>query len=230
MTTPLAREGLSVPPHPVLGEQVTAHLRRLIVSGELVPQTHLVEAQLSKTFDVSRGPIRDALRQLEIEGLVKSQRRGVFVIGLSSHDIDELYSLREVLELKALQLVQENAATVRWELLETPLEAMRSAADGNDADAFAEADLAFHTAFYTLSEHGRLHKVWRQYEPTFAVMLSMTNAEDRDLHPTFDDHVALLNLAQHGDPDAAAATLRDHLDGSRQRLLTAYHRLFPDKD
>lgn len=226
MALPLSRTGLSVQPRPALGTHVTAQLRRLIIEGELAPQTHLVESQLSETFDVSRGPIRDALRQLEAEGLVQSRRRGVFVVGLSTDDIEELYSLREVLELKALQLVQA-AESVQWKLLETQIEAMRAAAEVNDRRTFAEADLAFHSAFYTLSGHGRLQSIWRQYEPTFAVMLSMTNAEDRDLGPTFTDHVELYNLARSGAPDTAAQTLREHLDGSRQRLLRAYHRLFP---
>lgn len=230
MIPPLSGPGLPVQPRPALGAHVTAQLRRLIISGELPPQTHLVEAQLSQTFDVSRGPIRDALRQLEAEELVASRRRGMFVVGLSPDDIEELYSLRELLELKALQLIDPATEAGRWTIIESPLERMRGAAEAQDASAFAEADLAFHSAFYALAGHGRLESVWRQYEPTFAVMLAMTNAEDRDLGPTFADHVQLYELVSSGDAGDAAATLREHLDGSRQRLLRAYHRLFPSDD
>src|SRR5690606_30995658 len=67
--------------HGSLGAEVAQTLRRLIISGQLAPGTHLVEAALAERFEVSRGPIRDALRVVEAEGLVESRRRGVFVIG-----------------------------------------------------------------------------------------------------------------------------------------------------
>jgi GntR family transcriptional regulator of gluconate operon len=214
---------VSVTPAPALGQRVVDHLRRLIIGGKLPAGTHLVESRLSARFDVSRGPVRDALRQLEVEGLVESRRRGVFVIGVTVDDIEELYSLRQLIEAEAIALCVRrgtgDAAT-----LAQALTRMGDAAEAGDSDAFAEADLDFHTAFYDASGHRRLAALWQQYRPTFAAMLALTNAEDRDLKPTFQDHVQLHRLISAGDLEGAQALLQEHIDGSRRRLLAAYSR------
>lgn len=209
-------------PAPALGRHVVDYLRRMIIVGKLRPGTHLVESQLSKTFDVSRGPVRDALRQLEVEGLVESRRRGVFVIGLTPGDIDELYDLRTLLESHAVRSCLRGAARDFAEAREH-LARMEAAADAQDPAAFAEGDLDFHSAFYKLSGNRRLDNVWQQYRPTFADMLSVTNAEDRDLGPTYRDHVHLLDVIVDGDP-AALDLLTEHIEGSRRRMHTAYAR------
>lgn len=214
---------VSVAPSPALGQRVVDHLRRLIILGTLRPETHLVEARVSAKFDVSRGPVRDALRQLEVEGLVESRRRGVFVIGLTVDDIEELYSLRQLIEAEALA-VCIGRGTGDAEAVRRALASMGAAADAGDSEAFAEADLDFHTAFYEASGHRRLAALWQQYRPTFATMLSLTNAEDRDLNPTFQDHVELHELVSAGDLERAQNLLREHIDGSRRRLLAAYTR------
>ncbi|WP_159623042.1 GntR family transcriptional regulator [Ruania rhizosphaerae] len=214
----------AVRPAPALGQHVVDHLRRLIITGELLPGTHLVEAQLSDTFDVSRGPIRDALRLLETEGLVESRRRGVFVIGLSVDDIDELYSLRRLIETRAVALCMEGAER-DFTAARGAIEQMAQAAARQDSADFARADLDFHSAFYTVSGHRRLESVWLQYRPTFATMLSVTNAEDRDLGPTYRDHVKLLQRISDRSTDALEL-LDEHLEGSRRRMLTAYTRHF----
>ena len=88
---------------PPLGEQLLDQVRALIVRGELESGTHLVEGWMAERFGVSRGPVRDALRQLELEGLVETRRRGVFVRGLSEDDIVELYAVRGALEGRAIR-------------------------------------------------------------------------------------------------------------------------------
>lgn len=217
------RTALSVRPAPALGQHVVDHLRRLIITGELRPGTHLVEAQLSRTFDVSRGPVRDALRQLETEGLVESRRRGVFVIGLTLDDIEELYVLRRLLELEAVRLCMADPG-VDHAAADAALDRMAAAATAHDPAAFATADLDFHSAFYAASGHRRLETIWQQYRPTFAGMLTVTNAEDQDLAPTLDDHAELLRVIRDGDQPRAVDLLEDHLDGSHRRMLTAYSR------
>ncbi|MFC8922036.1 GntR family transcriptional regulator [Cellulosimicrobium sp. NPDC057127] len=217
------RAALGVRPAPALGQHVVDHLRRLIITGELRPGTHLVEAQLSRTFDVSRGPVRDALRQLETEGLVESRRRGVFVIGLALDDIEELYVLRRLLELEAVRQCM-SGTDVDHAAADAALDRMAAAARAQDPAAFATADLDFHSAFYAASGHRRLEAIWQQYRPTFAGMLTVTNAEDHDLAPTLEDHVELLRVIRAGDQPQAVALLEAHLDGSHRRMLTAYSR------
>jgi len=212
------------PRQQVLGEQVLEQLRVLIVTGKLPAGTHLVEAQLSATFQVSRGPIRDALAQLESEGLVESRRRGVFVRGLTTKDIDELYSLREAIEVQALR-VAALSPSAPWDLAQPSLDDMRVAAASGDHLAFAHADMAFHASFYDVADHSRLRQIWSQYAPTFGVLLEMTTAEDIDLGPSYESHVEIHAQMRAGELDRATVSLQEHLLGSRSRLMTAFARL-----
>lgn len=219
----------SAPPTPALGKHVVDHLRRLIITRELPAGTHLVEVQLSETFEVSRGPIRDALRQLEAEGLVGSRRRGVFVIGLSPDDIEELYMLRRLIEVQAVTLCIEGGSRT-YDAAHAAVERMSRAADRQDSAEFANADLDFHSAFYAGTGRRRLDAIWQQYRPTFADVLAVTNAEDRDLGPTFQDHLDLLAAIENGDLDGAIRLLTAHLDGSQRRMLAAYSRFVDTAD
>jgi GntR family transcriptional regulator of gluconate operon len=204
-----------------LGDLVAHELRVLIISGRQRPGTHLVEGALAEQYDVSRGPVRDALRQLEAEGLVESRRRGVFVTGLTEDDVDELYTLRESLETLALTLAIGRAEPGDWDRAQEFVDRMRDAADRSAPSDFALADLEFHSQFYLLSGHRRLVAVWEQYRPTFGVVLDVTNAQDVDLHPSAEAHVDLLKTVRGGDAETAVTTLREHLLGARNRLRSA---------
>ena len=226
--------GLSVPhwgdsadairPAPALGQHVVDRLRRLIITAEIPMDTHLVEQQLSDLFQVSRGPIRDALRQLEAEGLVETRRRGVFVVGLKPDDIEELYQLRQVIEGEALRLCMMRGVR-KAPALHQPVADMLVAVHEANAAAFAEADLAFHSALYALAGNRRLRSVWQQYHPTFADMLLLTNTHDDRLAVAQQGHVELLELIESGDTPAALNLLKDHIDGARQRMLRSYEKL-----
>jgi len=209
---------------PALGDHIVAELRRLIVAGQLQAGARLVESDLSETFQVSRGPVRDALRHLETEGLVESRRGGTYVVGLSLGDIEELYVLRELLESAAIR-ISIAAGTTDYPAARQALDAMRQAAAEGDVDAFAVADLDFHSSFYVTAGNRRLRATWLQYRPTFANMLRITNAEDRDLSPTLRDHEQFLHLIEQQDTTGALALLEEHIQGSRRRMLDAYRHL-----
>jgi GntR family transcriptional regulator of gluconate operon len=196
-------------------------LRVHIIGGDLRPGTHLVEDALAEQFEVSRGPIRDALRQLEAEGLLVSQRRGVSVIGLTEDDVDELYTLRQSLETLALSIAMQRVGPEDWSKAQSCIEAMTAAADRRDPHEFAYHDLEFHSEFYRLSGHRRLVAVWEQYRPTFSVILDITNTQDVDLHPAAQAHSALLRAARSGQTELAVNTLEEHLRGARDRLRSA---------
>ena len=206
-----------------LGEQIAHELRVQIITAAIAPGTPLVEDTLAETFDTSRGPVRDALRELELEGLVErgpSRRGGLVVKGLSSRDITELYALREAMEGLAVRLASGRSGA-DWSRALRAITDLREAADSGDALAFAGFDMDFHTQLYEQSGNHRLVRVWEQFRPTFAVMLNVTTAQDRDLHPSAEAHVELLDAIQRGDGEVAVTMLSAHLLGSSIRLRTA---------
>jgi GntR family transcriptional regulator of gluconate operon len=204
---------------PPLGEQLLAQLRSLIVRGELESGTHLVEGWMAERFGVSRGPVRDALRQLELEGLVETRKRGVYVRGLSEDDIVELYAVRGALEGLAVREAIARWATADWAPLDWAVARMREAAGNSDAAAFGAADLDFHSGFYGLGANRRLAATWALHRPLFAAMLAVTNT-GRDLEPIAQDHADLAATVRAGEIEPALAALAVHLDGSCQRMRT----------
>lgn len=217
-------ESLELPKPPVLGVQVLTQLRLLIITGKLPAGTHLVESQLSAKFDVSRGPIRDALNQLQAEGLVETRRRGSFVRGLTVADVRELYSVREAIEVMAMT-VAIGLPEPKWSRLDASLEQMRDAAEVSDYESFATADMSFHNEIYKVSRNSRLKRIWQQYRPTFSVLLELTNAEDEDLFPALQSHVDIKHAGQERDIERATELLRTHLKGSEERLLASFSRM-----
>nr|WP_242519470.1 GntR family transcriptional regulator [Microbacterium esteraromaticum] len=204
-----------------MGAQVANVLRQRIVRGDLAPGERITEEALAEEFDVSRGPIRDALTQLSFEKLVRIQRpRGVFVVGLTRDDVDQLYSLRAALEQLALSRAIRVEDDARWQTMARAVRRMTEAAETSDHTAFAAADLDFHSQIYALADHPRLEGAWRQYLPTFSALLDVTINHDSDLHDSAVDHVALFDVMRSGDAAKAADVLTAHLDGARDRMLS----------
>lgn len=204
-----------------LGAQVAGVLRRRIVLGELAAGARLTEEALAEEFSVSRGPIRDALTQLSFEKLIEVQRpRGVYIVGLSRDDVDQLYSLRGALEQLALARAMRVGDGDRWQAMAASVERMSEAADRRDHAAFVSADLEFHSEIYALADHPRLEGAWNQYLPTFTALLEVTINHDEDLHESAADHARLMAVMRGGDPADAAAVLTAHLDGARDRMLS----------
>ena len=114
----------------VIPEELTEILQAEIIHGRLTPESRLTEEEIALRYGVSRSPVREALRNLEGEGLVvRAARRGIWVAPLSLHDLDEIYACRISLEgLAAEQAAASDNLRLKERLLQL-LPAMRSAAE-----------------------------------------------------------------------------------------------------
>lgn len=204
-----------------LGDRLAENLRLQIIRRELPPGTHLVEDTLAQQFDVSRGPVRDALAELSREGLIDRKRRGFFVRGFDVDDIHELYDLRGALESLAITGAMARAREDEWDGQRRILDRMTRSAEAGDWQDYATSDLAFHTEFYALARNTRLATAWSQYQPTFGTILNLTNQSDVNLLPSVDDHFVLHAAAKKGERAGALSLLTAHLDGSKSRILSA---------
>ena len=202
-----------------LGQQVADILRQRIVRRELRAGDRLTEEGLAEEFAVSRGPVRDAVTQLLFEKLVRVQKpRGIYIVGLSHDDVDQLYSLRAALERLALEKAMRVTDDQRWRPMRDAVTRMAEAADRGDHSGFLAADLDFHTQIYELADHPRLEGVWRQYLPTFEALLEVTINHDEDLHDSAADHDRLYVVMRAGDVSVAAEVLAQHLGGAHARM------------
>lgn len=203
-----------------MGDRLADDLRERIVRGQLTRGTRLPEEAIAAEYDVSRGPVRDALKLLASEQLIDIGRGGATVRGVGVDEVRELYALRRALEPLAVQAALR-AGDHDWADAGAELDGMARAADESRWAEYADHDLRFHSAIYARSGNSRLQAVWERYRPTFAVMIRITVAQDVDLHPSAVDHADLLEALRRGDEEAALAVLLPHLDGARDRMLTA---------
>ena len=208
-----------------LGQQVANYLRAAIVRGELTTGQRLVETDIAESLEVSRGPVRDGFKILEVEGLIGKRGQGYVVLSLADSDIRELYSLREALESLALRLTMEHSPLPDLTPLRETIARMRIAAETRDVQAFARADIGFHAALCDVSGHRRVASVWRQHEPITTALIGATVLLDSDLHKTTDRHLDIVRLIEAGDIDDALAELHDHLHGSEQNMRDAWSKI-----
>ncbi|MFG2593961.1 GntR family transcriptional regulator [Streptomyces sp. NPDC048438] len=148
--SPARRRGLS--------DEVADRIREAIFSGVYVPGAQLREVELSAVMDVSRGPVREALRVLEREGLVHcAWHRGTTVTTVSAADVAELDSLRGALEDLAVRQVITRASDEDLASLAKAAEVMK---DVTDAHEMVRLDIAFHDAVFAAAGHQRLADAW----------------------------------------------------------------------
>jgi len=195
-------------------EVVFDQLRLLILGGELQPGERLVETDLADRFGVSRGPVREAIRQLEVTGLaVRTQRRGSFVAPLSVADVAEIYTLRASIEELAIRRALLRPAPQMLLTMRLQLEVMRTRAPGEAAPDLADVDLAFHSAFYDAANHRRLQAVWLSLGDPLRLMIALTSralVSEREV--TITGHEEIYQAAERGDVVGCVAGMRRHLE------------------
>jgi DNA-binding GntR family transcriptional regulator len=145
-----------------LAETVADRLRETILHGYFAPDERLREEHLAELLQVSRGPVREALTQLEREGLVVIRpNRGASVARLSTVDLEEVYSLRLVLERLAVQYAVRRATDEDFAAMDRVMEALETAvARGITTQETAALDTGFHDLIYQASHHQRLIDAW----------------------------------------------------------------------
>jgi DNA-binding GntR family transcriptional regulator len=221
----LAPPALAPAPTGLLAEEVVDRIREPIFRGLLAPGDRLPEEQLAETLGVSRGPIRDALTQLEREGLVVRRRnRGAVVARLRRHDLDEVYSLRAAVESVACTWAARNANEADHAELQSIIDGYADLSPTLTLQEAADADLRFHDAVYRAARHRRLHRMWHELRPqVYLFLLARPYVGD----PGFREfmatrHALILDAIRHQDETRAAQEAAVHVETSYQRVIAAY--------
>ena len=208
-----------------LGEDVAERLREAILHGELSPGQRLREEELSVRLQVSRGPVRDAFILLEREGLVRSSRnRGVSVVELTRNDLQEIFTLRSVLEPMAIRLAIQHADARDLAEMDASLAEMASAFSRRitERDA-ARLDVQFHDTIYQAAHHQRLSNAWDQIRlPAYWFLLSRNVANPDWREGTVKGHADIVKIIRAGDEDAAAEVIKEHISFAYERILQSY--------
>lgn len=206
--------------HTDLATAVAQSLRASIVSGELAAGFRLVETDLAEQFGVSRGPVRDALAELQHTGLVELRpRKGSFVATLSVGDVIEIYSLRTALE--ALAARQAAAAGVHGPTMAVLLDDLEAANRRGVATEVGAADMALHRGIVSAAQNHRLLEAWeRLADQTLLMMIGLSRLE-ADIQGT-DVHRPIVDHLVAGRGEAAAAAVIAHLEEAQQIVVERF--------
>ena len=195
------------------GQQVIESVRTAIISGRFAPGDRLIESALSAEFGTSRGPVREALRQLENEGLVMSfPYRGAVVLGVSEEEVHEvLIPIRLTLERYSFLRAMATMTDDDFAELGKQIWLMEQAGRSNDLIKLVEADLGFHEIVIQAS--GQLHtmQIWRTIWPRIRAYFYRYERW-RSFEATVSEHRELLEALQSRDPDILLPQLERHID------------------
>jgi DNA-binding GntR family transcriptional regulator len=216
-----------------LADDVVDRLRDAIFHGSFKPGEALREEQLAAMLDVSRGPVREALVQLEREGLVLVRRhRGATVARLSRSDLEDVYSLRLALERLAIQRAARYATDQDFAAMEAVLAAFDVALSrGPSEKEVAELDVRFHNLIYQAARHQRLYDCWANLKSQIYIFLLSRNVADPDFRDiTVKSHAALLDAIRTRDEARATTEIEGHLRGAYDRVVRGYSTAESDSE
>jgi len=202
-----------------LREQALDVLRNALTSGEIAPGTHLVETELSSALSISRGTLREALRQLEQEGLVEPSERGrLRVRTVSAAEIGDMFEVRSALEGLAAALLckMKNRKTVVRQL-QTALDAL-GAATGSIHD-MVEIDLDFHRTMCTLTGNAALLRSWEGIAGSIRMSIMFAGTDRALSNMSVPRHQVLVDAVAAGDPDKARIAVDEHMREAAGNLM-----------
>lgn len=202
-----------------LHDQAAERLREQIFSGALPPGSFLDEAALCERLAISRTPLREALKVLVAEGLLRHEpRRGCFVAEITERDVDEIFPVIALLEGRAAYEATERAGSADIAALEVLHERLRSHAAAGRIDAYYEANYAIHEAFITLADNRWLAQVIGDLRKILRLARNQTLHVPGRLQQSLGEHLAIFDALQRKDCAAAEQAMRDHLMAQRNAL------------
>lgn len=200
---------------------VVALIRTAILNGSLRAGAPLVEAQLAEQMGVSRAPIREALLKLEEQGLVVNiPYRGTYVTEVSPRTVQDIISLRAVLEALAVERSLPSLRKGQVKQLEQALLRMRQAADSGNASALVDAHLGFHRVFYELADNAMLLQFWTIMAEQLRLYLHVNHQLYTSPAQVCDAHTDLIEAVRTGDVEALRQCISHHILDSAAILVS----------
>lgn len=205
-------------------DRVADELRRALFEGEVSPGTPLREIALAEAMGVSRSTIREALAVLVGEGLAtRAPNRGVHVTALDPDAVRDVCRSRAILEVAGVRRWERADEAARDAVRQAMINFTVAAQAGAGSAELTAAHLAIHSSFVGLTESPRLIALAQVLSAEVRLGLAKVDRIRRNSHEQVTSHRALINLLEHGDIDAAARALEEHLEHAETSMLTSLH-------
>jgi len=206
-----------------LSANLYLELQADILSGAIPDHSKLTEQAVCKKYDVSRTPVREAFRQLEADGLIENiPNRGAFVTGLTRRDISDLFDLRTLFEIQAVEWAIKRMASDEIEALRETLEFMEFYTLRNDI----EKVLMFNSQFHNIIYSGTMDRMIQKSLSTYQTYLkhsapSKTYSADQ-LKIILDEHKAIFEAVETKNTAAGRKAMQEHMEQSKLRRISNY--------
>ena len=213
-----------------LREVVCESLRDAIRKGILKPGQRIMEIKLAEELGVSRTPVREAIRKLELEGyVVMMPRRGTYVADMSIRDINEIFEIRTALESLSNGLAAEHITEDELEHLQRLLVVIggyiKEYEDGPDREAamdkIVKTDIEFHDLLYHAARNNRLVGIISNLRDQLTRFRTLSMSYPGRLEATLDEHREIVETIANGDGCAARKAAVHHMENSEKTLLKA---------
>jgi DNA-binding GntR family transcriptional regulator len=205
------------------GEQIANQLRDDIINGLLPPGKALVETELAALYQTSRNTLREALHQLDREGLTQHQRnRGVFVRRLGAEQVRDIYRVRRVVEMQAIG-ASEHFNTVQLQAMRSPVEVAQIALERENWQQVGSSSLQFHRNLVATLDSALLNQFFVSVLAQLRLVFALDPSEERFQKPWVARDLQILELLETGQHQLARQSLSVYLEDSERSLLDLLH-------
>ena len=200
-------------------------LRQAILKGELAPGERLMEIQLANKLGVSRTPIREAIRKLELEGLVLMiPRKGAEVAQITEKNMQDVLEVRKALEELSVQLACERITPEQVEEMKMAAEDFRKVLKSGDVTKIAEADVKFHDIIFAATNNQRLITLLNNLREQM-YRFRVEYLKQKECYPQLlEEHDKLIALISGGEVEEACELMGCHIDNQASTVSDVIRR------
>lgn len=194
-------------------------LRNAILTGELSPGERLMEIKLADKLGVSRTPIREAIRKLELEGLVvNTPRKGAEVANISSEDLRDVLEVRRSLEVLAISLACDKMTDETLELLHENIDAFKHSIDAKATSDIASVDVTFHDIIYKSTGNNRLIQILNNISEQMYRYRFEYIKNKESWNRLVEEHMNIYEAIKNRDKDSAVKSILLHIDNQEKEI------------
>ncbi len=209
-----------------LREIVFETLREALINGVLKPGERLMEIQLAEEMGVSRTPVREAIRKLELEGfVVMIPRKGAYVAGISVKDIADVFEIRTALEGLAAGLAAERITEEELEQLERILVKIGECVQTNNLEKLVEVDTEFHDTLFKASRNERLVQIVSNLREQIQRFRTTSLSTPGRMKYALDEHKKIVEAVSERNVELAQALAREHIENAENSMLEKLNEL-----
>ncbi len=208
-----------------LREVVFETLREAIINGTLKPGERMMEIQLAEQLGVSRTPVREAIRKLELEGfVVMIPRKGAYVAGISLKDIADVFEVRAAMEALAAGLAAERITAEELEEMERLLVRIGEYIEANRFEEVVEMDTLFHEALYKASRNLKLEQILQNLREQIQRFRSTSLAYPGRMREALEEHKKIVEAISERNAALAQQLAQEHIENAENSMLEALRR------